>query len=576
MHHDNRFPRCFLFAIVASLLNALPVGAQEAKEPEAKEQPAEAAKVLSDKELYKALLPSVAWIRTSPPTDPQSAMGTGFVVDVDRRLVVTNEHVVRGFSDRGFDEMIVHFPEHDASGKLIVEPAHYRSRADALRGEVIHRDTGRDLALIQLPSLPGTVKAIKLAAALPEPGERLASIAGLPQGSEGLWIMSVGSVRMSYRRSHANGAVSGVVESDVPTNRGNSGGPIVNDRNELVAVCEGAMNTARLVSMFIDVNEVKAFLEVCEPVIDPQTAEAYHDRGMLRHNARRWELALKDYSQALKLDPQLSLAMVNRGWTLFTMRDLATAEADFDAALKVDPENGSAYEGRGVCRRERGQTDAALADFTQAIRRAPDYPHLYFRRAIAYRQKNDLKSALADLNRCVQLEPDKADNVASRGQVHRLLKNYQEAFADFEAASRLDPRNSIWWYEASRVFHDQKNYQPAINLLSVAITLDANQPSYYNDRGLAYYNAERYAESLADFQMALKLNPKSAKYAEHCGDNLWYLKRVREAWDYYNQAIQIEPTRASAWKSRGDCYKNLGDNAQANRDYAKARQLGGK
>jgi tetratricopeptide (TPR) repeat protein len=554
----------------AALLIGRPIHAQEAKPAQ------EPAKSLSDKELYKALLPSVAWIRTSPTNDPQGGMGTGFVVDVARRLVVTNEHVVRGFSDRGFDEMVVHFAEHDANGKLIVDPKHYFNKADALRGEVIHRDTAKDLALIQLPSLPATAKPISFAADLPEPGERVASIAGLPEGSEGVWIMSVGSVRMSYRRSHANGAVAGVVESDMPTNRGNSGGPIVNDRNELVAVCEGHMIKARLVAMYIDVNEVKTFLKVCDPLIEPQTAESFHDRGQLRHNSRRYELALKDYSQALKLDPKFSLAMVNRGWTLFSMQDFATAEADFDAALKVDPENGSAYEGRGVCRRERGQTDEALADFTQAIRRAPDYAHLYFRRSIAHRQKNDWNAALGDLNRCIALEPNNADQIGSRGQVHLQLKNYPEAIADFEAASRLEPREAGWWYEAARVFYFQQKYQGAINLLNVAITLNADQPSYYNDRGLAYFNSERYAESLADFQAALKLNPKSAKYAEHCGDNLWYLKRYREAWDFYNQAIQLEPTRASAWKSRGDVYRQLGDTAQANRDYAKARELGGK
>src|SRR5690348_9772152 len=94
-----RFCRWSTFAIFAALFIALPIAAQEAppgpKLEATTPEKAEPAKSLTDKELYKALLPSVAWIRTAPTNDPQACMGTGFVVDVDRRLVVTNEHVVK-------------------------------------------------------------------------------------------------------------------------------------------------------------------------------------------------------------------------------------------------------------------------------------------------------------------------------------------------------------------------------------------------------------------------------------------------------------------------------------------------
>jgi Flp pilus assembly protein TadD len=107
----------------------------------------------------------------------------------------------------------------------------------------------------------------------------------------------------------------------------------------------------------------------------------------------------------------------------------------------------------------------------------------------------------------------------------------------------------------------------------VAITLDNTDPSIFNDRGIAYQSTQRYAEALEDFQTALRLSPKNAKYAEQCGNSLWYLNRVREAWDSYNQAVILDPGRASAWRSRGDCYKHLGDAAAAQRDYAQASKL---
>ena len=53
-----------------------------------------------------------------------------------------------------------------------------------------------------------------------------------------------------------------VVETQSPTNPGDSGGPLVNDQAHLVGVTQGgaATGTAQLLSTFIDVSEVKAFL----------------------------------------------------------------------------------------------------------------------------------------------------------------------------------------------------------------------------------------------------------------------------------------------------------------------------
>jgi S1-C subfamily serine protease len=204
------------------------------------------------KTLYKQLVPNTCWIIVEIPEDPDSIrMGTGWVYDAQRRLVVTNEHVIRGM-----DQCDVHFPK-QADGKIVVDPDEYLERGTPIRAEVIDRDEVRDLALLQLRSLPKSATGVKLAADLPEPGERLLTIAGLPDGSEGLWVMTTGTVRLSYRRNIATGSVTGVVETDLPFNAGNSGGPVVNEVGELVAVVEGYEVEARAVSMTIDVGEVR-------------------------------------------------------------------------------------------------------------------------------------------------------------------------------------------------------------------------------------------------------------------------------------------------------------------------------
>jgi hypothetical protein len=51
-----------------------------------------------------------------------------------------------------------------------------------------------------------------------------------------------------------------VIETDSPTNPGDSGGPLLNDKGELVGVTQGGATNAQLVSTFVDVSEVKQLL----------------------------------------------------------------------------------------------------------------------------------------------------------------------------------------------------------------------------------------------------------------------------------------------------------------------------
>ncbi len=319
-----------------------------AQAQEAKKTPVEGVRPrIEQSELYELILHGTAWVRAMEVTDGRAVeqwYGTAWVYDVRRGLLMTNEHVVHDH-----DEVELFFPV-AVDGELQTDPDYYRKNVKPTIATVIDRDARLDLALIQVPKLPAGVRALPLAARSPRPGERLHSVAGLPCASEGLWIYSAGETRQVYRRTNALGHFTQMVESQMPSNKGNSGGAIVNDWGEVVAVCEGMSvdPTVYLLTMFVDLSEVKSYLEEVLPLVDPTDAELWYRRGYRRHNQLRYDQAAKDYNQALKLNPRLAPAIMNRGWVFYTKRDFRTALADFDAALKLDPEMTPAYQGRGL------------------------------------------------------------------------------------------------------------------------------------------------------------------------------------------------------------------------------------
>ncbi len=211
--------------------------------------------------VYRDAVGSTVWIHSARRSGP--ATGSGTLVDAERKLVLTNYHVVEDIP-----KATVYFPEF-RDGRPVAERAFYTERANRLgiRGEVVGLAKSADLALVRLERLPAGVKAVSLAARSPEPGETVHSI-GNAGKSGALWGYVSGTVRQVYRKKWA-AALSRtrtlkfearVIETDTPTNPGDSGGPLLNDAGQLVGVTQGGVTDASLVSYFIDVSEVRQLL----------------------------------------------------------------------------------------------------------------------------------------------------------------------------------------------------------------------------------------------------------------------------------------------------------------------------
>lgn len=239
-------------------------------------------------QVYSKVVPSTVWIHSRH--GQSLATGSGSLIDRRRSLVLTNYHVV-GDEDR----TTVLFPDFQ-DGKPVAERSAYQRKFNQLGipGRVVARDKRHDLAIIQLDTVPKGVPALPLAEKSVSPGQSVHSI-GNPGGSGALWVYTPGKVRQVYRKQWRAKLDSGianfsgeVVETDSATNPGDSGGPLVNDAGELVGVTQGGAVQANLLSTFIDISEIKKFLNSPEvrqatgfdgSVSDRNRALTSHDGG---------------------------------------------------------------------------------------------------------------------------------------------------------------------------------------------------------------------------------------------------------------------------------------------------------
>lgn len=210
----------------------------------------------ADAENYRNTLRSTTWVITKGSEGTSS--GTGVLVDAERKLVVTNAHVVSDARNA-----VIFFPEMK-NDRPIVERSHYLNNVKTLgiRGRVVAVDKKRDLALVELDKLPENAVAVTMADDSSTPGESVDSI-GNPGATDALWVYTSGTVRTVYLKKFRTGAGEHeftVVETQSPINSGDSGGPVVNTDGKLVAIAQAVSPKARLVSYCVDISEVKSFL----------------------------------------------------------------------------------------------------------------------------------------------------------------------------------------------------------------------------------------------------------------------------------------------------------------------------
>jgi tetratricopeptide (TPR) repeat protein len=150
--------------------------------------------------------------------------------------------------------------------------------------------------------------------------------------------------------------------------------------------------------------------------------------------------AIAEFTESIKLAPEyIARAYVQRGILYAIDREYDLAIADYSEAIRVDPKRADSYLNRGRAYVAKGDRDYAIADYADAIRNNPKFAEAYGNLCNALTIEGRLQPALASCNKSVQLKPRNPASLAFRGTVYLALRNFKRAKANYEEALALDP-----------------------------------------------------------------------------------------------------------------------------------------
>jgi len=197
--------------------------------------------------------------------------------------------------------------------------------------------------------------------------------------------------------------------------------------------------------------------------IDPELAECYVNRGLLRYDRGEFELAISDFSDALAINPKHHRAYNNRGRAYYYhKRDYDRAMADFSKAIGNDPRNDYAYNHLGLAYFAKKDYDRAIPNFAKAIDINPGHAEAYFNRGGAYYAKKEYERAIGDYTKAIEINPGYADAYFNRGDAYYTKKEYHRAIADFSKAIEIRPRNVHAYYRRGLAREAARHHLDAI------------------------------------------------------------------------------------------------------------------
>ncbi len=164
---------------------------------------------------------------------PRRGAGSGFIIDADGSIL-TNHHVI------------------DGAERIVVKLADGRT----LRARVIGTDPDTDIALIKVDGQQGLPVAPIGDSSSLRMGEWVCAI-GNPLGYE--HSVTVGVVSFLGRKLF-NASLDNYIQTDAAINFGNSGGPLINSRGEVIGINAAVSSRASNIGFAVPINGASAIL----------------------------------------------------------------------------------------------------------------------------------------------------------------------------------------------------------------------------------------------------------------------------------------------------------------------------
>jgi len=333
---------------------------------------------------------------------------------------------------------------------------------------------------------------------------------------------------------------------------------------------------------FIFVFAAAAFAQ--PPGVD---VEAIFQKAVQDMNAKRYDEAIKGFTEVVRWAPQASGGWVFRGMSYFN-------KARMDMAVKRE----AMKNGKEVSKTYLPNSPLAIEDLTKVIKMFPNFESkhamlAYRFRANVYLTEGDYERALPDLKLLAERFPDykATDESPTSVEFYRIARNgYANVLFEIalkakgeeqtnllrKVIANYDPTEYKHFFNRANTFHMLKDYAMAIADYKAALSFDPKSMMALYGLAQSYYFNQQYQSALEVAEKAALL-PNVGLWRgsfDVMRPRIWIgLGRFDEALKYYNSIINGDRTTSYDYYDRGRIYAKQNKKELARADFLKALEL---
>lgn len=256
------------------------------------------------------------------------------------------------------------------------------------------------------------------------------------------------------------------------------------------------------------------------------------------------------------------------------------ANKQYTFALKLLGESIARYKHNAPALHLRGKTFYALGDYEKAIIdiskaiKIDETSYLYYYdRAMVYKAKGSFRKAIRDLKNASNLNRNHAESFYQRGIIHGSIGENEEALQNYSQAIQLRYTKADLYYRNGRILFSSGEYAKAEANFTIALRSYYAHPDVYFYRGIAKIEQGKTESSRQDFEKNIAMT------SEKNDDSYYYIglsylidNNNAEAIRNFTRALAKNPRHIQSYLNRGNAYRNIGDEKNAEADFKKAQK----
>jgi tetratricopeptide (TPR) repeat protein len=242
---------------------------------------------------------------------------------------------------------------------------------------------------------------------------------------------------------------------------------------------------------------------------EQRQALAHTDKGLNYFAQHKFEQALKEYDEAIKLDPKLAAAYNNMGSAYFALTRFTEAANAFKQATELDPKYGQAHLNLALALLKLGREREARAAYAEAFR-------AYVATGDEEFQASHYKEAEASYQALLQIDPDYAPAHLRLGLLYNVAGRYNEATEAFQHVIKSEPQNADAHEGLAESYYGQHKYTQALEAITRALKLHPQAASAHYLAGLAYLALDNPVQAQTEYNQLKTLHADD--YAQRLAD----------------------------------------------------------